>query len=220
MHQYSRPSLLIIDRFSTALVRSMACRLSIFCRLGACLMMLACWLLMSDRARAEEPLDFAAVAGAVANYFNSLPGHQPKDLVNQSQVAEALDAVAKVGWDVPDRDALVKQALADGSFLTHELATPAGRKFMRNIARYPGAYSRLDRLSTISGGQKLIDDLIEKKGGYELIEYLATTEGGHNLGTMMAGVQHGVDLNKPTGRIYTADDLLAALKAIYDNTAL
>jgi hypothetical protein len=28
---------------------------------------------------------------------------------------------------------------------------------------------------------------------------------------MLAGAQQGVDLNKPTGRIYTANDLVAAL---------
>ena len=33
----------------------------------------------------------------------------------------------------------------------------------------------------------------------------------------MGGVRDGVDLNKPTGRIYTADDLIAVLQeACYD----
>jgi hypothetical protein len=32
---------------------------------------------------------------------------------------------------------------------------------------------------------------------------------------MMAGTPKGTDLNLPTGRIYTADDLLAVLKKSY-----
>jgi hypothetical protein len=45
-----------------------------------------------------------------------------------------------------------------------------------------------------------------------MIQYLATTKGGKNMGGMMAQARGGVDLNKPTGRIYTAEDLVAALK--------
>jgi hypothetical protein len=32
---------------------------------------------------------------------------------------------------------------------------------------------------------------------------------------MMADTPNGTDLNKPTGRIYTADDLLAILQKVY-----
>lgn len=213
-----RSPLLLLDRFLAGMVRSLTCRARIA---ALCLLVLAGWLSLADRADAASAAlpEFAAVSQAVADYFDSLRGHQPTDLVTQSQVAEALDAVAEVGWDVPERDALVKRTLADGSFLVRELATPAGKKFMRNIARYPGAYNRLDRLSTISGGQKVVRQLIHEKGGYEMIEYMATTPGGHNLGKMMAGAQQGVDLNKPTGRIYTADDVVAALKKVYEETA-
>jgi hypothetical protein len=48
-----------------------------------------------------------------------------------------------------------------------------------------------------------------------MITYMATTPGGKNLGAMMAGTPQGTDLNKPTGRLYTADDLLALVKKLY-----
>jgi hypothetical protein len=86
---------------------------------------------------------------------------------------------------------------------------------MRKIARLPGAYSRLDRLSTIPRGKTIVRDLIRQPDGHKFIEYLATTQGGHNLGGMMDHARKGVDLNKPTGRIYTADDLVGVLKHIY-----
>ncbi len=113
---------------------------------------------------------------------------------------------------VPDAARIVKLGLGDDSFLVRELSTAEGRKFMRKIAQEPGTYSRLDRLSTIPRGQSLIHDLVRQKDGDKLLEYLATTKGGQNMGGMMAQARGGVDLNKPTGRIYTADDLIAAIK--------
>ncbi len=164
--------------------------------------------------------DFEVVAKALADYFASLKDYKSGDLVSQSLVDAALSHVTDTtGWTVPDQKAIVDRALPDKSFIVAQLATPSGRPFMRNIAKYPGSYSRLDRLSTISGGQQFIKDLISKKGGSDMIEYLATTRGGRELGTMMAGVQQGVDLNKPTGRIYTADDLQTALKQAYGKTS-
>jgi len=161
------------------------------------------------------PPEFAAVEKAIAEYFASLSDHQAGDLIHQSQVEAALDRVLDAGWDVSGRDALMKRVLADGSFLVRELASPAGRKFMRRIARHPGTYSRLERLSTISSGQKLVRDLVRQKDGDKLIEYMATTRGGHNLGRMMAGTRRGVDLNKPTNRIYTAEELVTELMNVY-----
>ena len=61
-------------------------------------------------------------------------------------------------------------------------------------------------------GQSIVRDLVRQKDGDKMIEYLATTKGGKNMSGMMAQARGGVDLNKPTGRIYTADDLVAALK--------
>lgn len=176
--------------------------------------------ILTNSAAAAEPAkrpNFDAVATAVAEYFASLNDYKPTDLIHQSNVQGALTHVTTAtGWQVPDGDAIVQLALADDSFVVKQLATPNGRKFMRDIAKYPGTYSRLDRLSTISGGQQFTKDIVRAKGGAEMIEYMATTPGGRNLGTMMKDVKQGVDLNKPTGRIYTAGDLLTELKKAYD----
>jgi hypothetical protein len=61
--------------------------------------------------------------------------------------------------------------------------------------------------------------LIRDPKGDDLITYLATTKGGHNLGKMMGGVRGGVDLNKPTGRIYTTNDLLTVLKKLHNEAS-
>jgi hypothetical protein len=109
---------------------------------------------------------------------------------------------------------IVNKGLADDSFLIRELSSTTGKKFMRKINRHGGAYSRLDRLSSISGGQKVVRDLIRQPGGDELLTYMTTTKGGHKLGRQMTGVQRGADLNKPTARIYTAEELIAELEKI------
>lgn len=161
------------------------------------------------------PSDFAVVKAAVEKYFASIEGYQNGDLIRQSQVEQALAAVHEVGWDVPGSDAILKRALADGSFLVRELSTPAGRTFMRRVARHTGTYSRLERLSTIAGGEQLVRNLVHQKDGDKLVQYLATTPGGHNMGRMAAKTKHGVDLNKSTGRIYTAADLVAELEKVH-----
>jgi hypothetical protein len=166
----------------------------------------------------ERP-DFDAVQKAMAEHFASLKAYRSGDLLNQSQVADVLDAVESTGWAVPDREAIVKLAPADNSFLVQAFSTANGRRFMRQIANYPGSYSRLDRLSTVSDGKRLIKALIAKKGGADIIQYLATTRGGRNLGAMMVDVPHGVDLNKPTGRIYTQDDLLTVVEKVYNSAS-
>jgi hypothetical protein len=161
---------------------------------------------------------FDKVSRAANAYFQSLPDHQPGDLISQRDVRAALAKVVAIGWDVPDPDKLVNLALADNSFVVQQFATPEGRKFMRKLKGEAGTYVRLDRLSKISGGQDTIRTLIHDPAGQDLIIYMATTSGGKSLGKMMAGTPNGVDLNKPTGRIYTADQFIEELKKVYEAT--
>jgi hypothetical protein len=179
-----------------------------------------CWCLLitASSVAAEQPAakDFRVVAHAVERSFASLPGYVAGDLVSRSQIRAALVRVQDAGWDVPQADEIVERGLAEDSFLVARLSTPAGRKFMRKVAGEPGAYARLDRLSSISRGETLVNDLIRRKGGDEMIRYLATTQGGRQLGRQLAATRNGVDINKPTGRIYTAADLIAVLKQIWD----
>jgi hypothetical protein len=170
--------------------------------------------LAAEVASAQRPATDNSVMAymAVEEHFASLPDYQPGDLVTRSQVAGALAKVADAGADVPNAERILAATLPDNSFLARELSTPAGRKFMRKVARHPGAFSRLDRLSSMSRGQTLVRDLIRSAEGDKFIEYLTTTRGGRKLGSTLAGARQGADLNEPTGRIYTADDLMAALE--------
>jgi hypothetical protein len=164
----------------------------------------------------KSPLpDFRAVTAAVDSYFESFDHHLATDLISRSQIDGALRSVEAVGWNVPNAEKIAELGLADDSFVIRELSTPAGRKFMRKIASHPGTYGRLDRLSAIPRGEAMIRDLVRMPGGDELIIYLASTSGGQKMGRSMAGVGQGVDLNKPTGRIYTATELMDVLQRVY-----
>jgi hypothetical protein len=189
-------------------------------RLRQCQVVILIGLIQVSSVAADPPArpDFALVVQAVGDYMQTQPDQQPRDLLTQRQVRAALAAVVAAGWDLPGQDKIAARALADNSFVIRELSTPEGRKFMRKLAQHPGTYSRLDRLSTLGNGQDTIHTLIRTKQGEDLIIYMATTSGGKNLGKMMAGTQGGVDLNKPTDRIYTAEDLLTALRVVYDAT--
>jgi hypothetical protein len=164
-------------------------------------------------ASRPHPPDGRAVAKVVETFFVSQPGYQNGDLITRSQVEKVIAKLTSNGIKFSEPGSVTKLALADDSFLVRELSTPNGQRFMRKIASRSGAYSLLDRLSTIPRGQSVIRDLMRQKDGDKMIEYLATTKGGKNMGGKMAQVRGGVDLNKPTGRIYTADDLVAALNA-------
>jgi hypothetical protein len=164
----------------------------------------------AQRGRVPDDL---TLTKAIESYFASQPGYQKGDLITRSQVEKFLAKLQAAGVKLSDAASIAKLGLPDESFIVRELSTPDGRRFMRKIAHDPGTYARLDRLSTIPRGQTTIRDLVRQKDGDKLIEYMATTKGGKAMGGMMAGARGGVDLNKSTGRIYTADDLIAVLKA-------
>jgi hypothetical protein len=202
-----------IDRESASLFDATTAHL-VRARTGVIFVLLAT-ISCGQSAIAANPPSFERVVQGLTAHFRSLPDFQRRDLLSQSQVAAALDAVAAAGWEVPNAKKIVDMALPDNSFLVGELSTQDGKKFMRKISQNPGTFSRLDRLSRLSQGQKVVSQLIGDDGGDVLITYLATTNGGRNLGEMLAGTPDGTDLNLPTGRIYTADDLLGVLKKVY-----
>lgn len=153
------------------------------------------------------------VAETVTSYFASLPGYHPGDLITRSQIEKVITSLESTGIDIRDATTVAKRGVPDDSFLVREFSTASGRRFMRKLAQYPSTFAHIDRLSTIPRGETLVRDLVRMKDGDKMVQYLATTKGGQHMGGMMAQARGGVDLNKPTGRIYTADDLIAALNA-------
>ena len=198
-------------------VRATSCQIRITCaRLATMTAATFATLILWTGAAAAAPQrakpDFAAITHAIETWFAAQPDYQNGDLITRIQIETVLEKLSVAGVEVPDARAIAARGLANDSFLVRELTKKSGRPFMRRLARTPGAFAHLDRLSTIPRGELLIRDLIQDPGGDKLIEYMATTKGGHNMGTMMTAVPGGTDLNKPTNRIYTVAEFLSALE--------
>jgi hypothetical protein len=125
-----------------------------------------------------------------------------------------------LGWKVPNPDQLLGKTLPDQSWLVVNLRTPAGTKFMRQIAGYPGGYDCTDRLANIAGGRDTVAALIRGPGGEKMIQYLTTSRYGKNMGRELTLVPGGADFTQPTGKLYTESALLSELARLYDGSAV
>ncbi|MBN2022801.1 MAG: hypothetical protein JW809_08385 [Pirellulales bacterium] len=162
---------------------------------------------------------FSTIEETVKRHFDTLPDVNSTDILARSDV-EPLGALLRAaGWLPPDWKDIVGRVPADKSFLVRQFRAPAGRKFAAQIAPYPLAFDRVDRLSQLPDGRKTVLALIRGPDGYKMIEYMTASRGGKNLGKQVAHAPGGKAFNKPTGRIYTLDALLAALRTRHEEAS-
>lgn len=173
----------------------------------------------SRTAAAEEAAlpTWAIVETATIAHFRQLPNHRPGVIITRDEVRSLLEVLAKLGWTVPEADPLVQRALSADDFLVKELRTPAGMEFASRISRIPQGYDRADHLIRLPSGQRTLRDLVRGPDGHKMIDYLATAKGGKNMGRMLSKAPGGENFNQPSGRIYTADQLLAELRLSYES---
>lgn len=138
-------------------------------------------------------------------------GYRSGDLLTKSQITSVLKQLEDAGYAIRRPKEILNRAVADDSSLRTQADTATGRKFLRKIGQIPGGYAHLDRLSELPQGERLIRQLQRDRGGEKMIEYLSTTNSGRRVGSMTAKPPQGVDLNAPTGRIYTGSDLLEVI---------
>jgi hypothetical protein len=148
------------------------------------------------------------------------PEYQEGDLLTAPRVEKILSKLDKINWKVADAREIVRLLLSDTDWMAERLSGPEGRQFMRQIARLPGGYDRVDRLRDMPNGESNISDFIESPEGFKMIEYMTTTQGGRNLGDQLSEAPDGHNFNQPTGRIYTERELLKRLKTSYDAEAV
>jgi hypothetical protein len=141
--------------------------------------------------------------------------YRPGDLLSQGRAAVVFAQLKAAGWDVPHSRVILARIPADNEFVVRALSTKKGVAFMRSVSAMSGGYDRVDRLSRLPNGQQLVERLINGPDGYKLIAYLTDSRGGQELGTMLGHTGQGVDFNRPTGRIYTAKQLLEVLEKLH-----
>jgi hypothetical protein len=160
---------------------------------------------------------FEAVRIAVAESFANEPGYQPGDFVTRKQIAKALDRVeqaVKGSLKREDRDKLEKAAVDDRGFLAEQLRDPQTKPFMRRVATLPGGFDLLDRMGQMNQGRSTVTRLARGPDGYKLLEYMLQSKGGAELERMLAKGPGNSEVGKPTGKIYTAEQLIAALEKL------
>ena len=145
--------------------------------------------------------------------------YKPGDIIGRTEAQAGLAAVAALGWEPADAQAIAALVPGDDEFIVKRLRgknNKDGQRFMRHVAKYPEGYDRLDRMIRLPRGETIMADLIHNPGGYQMVEYLATAQGGVEMGKMLSETPKGKNFNEPTGRIYTAEQLIARLKKSYD----
>jgi len=155
---------------------------------------------------------FDEIEKAVEKHFESQRGYKSGDLLTSKDTPAVFKKLESLGWKVADRKEIEKQFLPETDWLVKQLRTDDGQKFMREVARNPSGFDRIDRMRKMPYGDRQLVDLIHSPEGYKMIEYMTTTEGGKNLGKSLSRGKQGKDFNEPTGRIYTEKQLVERLK--------
>jgi len=173
--------------------------------------------LSTDSVAADQLPSFATLQRVVAQ---RLAARAPGDLISQGDVAPVFQDFERLGWAVADRKDINDKLLADSDPVVAALRSRRGVKFMRQVSGYRLIYDRLDRIARESGGTRLIQDLIKlpnaaryakakpPRGVPEMHEFLPKGQSGRT--------RKVTDYTKPTGKLYTADDLLKRLRKSYD----
>lgn len=143
-------------------------------------------------------------------------GRQMTDLITRQAAEELFAEIGKLGWEIRDAKKLLEHVPDESDFFVQQLRSQRGRAFMRDIATMPLGYDRVDRISHLDRGHRFIRDLVKGPDGYKLIQYMTETPWGKNMGKQLRDAPDGANFNKPTGRIYTAEQLLAVLHDSYD----
>jgi hypothetical protein len=156
------------------------------------------------------------IAQVVNRALNSRADYKPGDLLAKSDVQNVLARLKTLGWQPADAAAIVALVPGDDEFMVKQLRGKNGANFMRHVAKYPNGYDRVDRLIRLPRGETITADLVLNPGGYQMIEYMATSSGGTEMGKMLSETADGKNFNRPTGRIYTAEQLTAALNKSFE----
>ena len=186
-----------------------------------CAAVLLCGLCKSETALANENdglPDFDKVKNLVQWHFESRRDRSPGDILSRSNVEPILKQLLLIGWFIRDRKSILNRVPRDDAYLVRLLRTTAGKKFMHNVREYPMVYDRMDRLIGLAQGREVLQEMIRMPDGHKLMLKLTQKNDNDKTDPLLARVRVGPRFNKPTGRIYTVDYLLAALKKSHERS--
>src|SRR5690348_15129830 len=176
---------------------------------------------VSARTKPRALPKFDAVKAVVERQLRTSRRYQAGDVLSRGTVEPIFGQLANLGWKVSDRKAIVEQLLPDDYYLVRALRSPTNSEFMRQVGQVQNGYGydRLDRLSRMGDGEIIVSRLMQEPGGWNLIDIMSETREGPGMAEAFSMGLGGKDFTKPTGRIYTEQQLLARLKQSYDKAS-
>jgi hypothetical protein len=177
---------------------------------------LAAPLAASDaKTPADKPLpSFDAIKQIVERELAKRPFYQPGDLLSRSDLEPIVDALQSQGWPIPT-ETFYDDVLPDSAPLVALLHSRSGRPFMRQVAGFPEVYDRLERMTWPYGGTKLLRQWMSDPEGVAHVKRLTTPEGIKQFERDFAQDDRSPNFGLPSGKIHTADELLAELKRVH-----
>lgn len=132
-------------------------------------------------------------------------------IVSHHDVMPLLVALEAEGM-VLDRQALLKMIPSDKSTLIRLLRTNSGRKFINQTSRNRLMFDRLDRITSEPGGERMLRDLMKLPDAARYAK-IDTGPGVPDMIDFLPKVRSSKtrrvkDYKKPTGKLYTLDDVI------------
>ena len=166
-------------------------------------------------SKSPPPLTRKAIEELVSRNLRNDPLYMAGDAICQSDVEPIFNELLERGYRSPDTEGLYDSFLSANDKFIKALRTPEGRMFMRSVAKLPGAYDRLERLSWSNTGRALLAEMIASADGKKAVEHILSDEGAQLVEGLLAQDPRGQDFRLPTGKVHTANELIDHLCAIY-----
>lgn len=172
------------------------------------------------RAQSDpEPPTWSQVTQIAVAELAQRKGYQAGDLLTFDDIEGVLVALAVSGWQPRDQQRILEDTLADSDALAQILRTEHGTRFMRKVSQDSLIFDRMDRVCRVSGGQRMLRDISRLPDGEKLAKLHRPhgTPGFLDLLPKNASgkVRSIRNYDKPTGRIYTQEQLLRRLQESY-----
>lgn len=152
------------------------------------------------------------VAKIVERHLSADPQYQAGDLISQRHVEPIFEELLTLGFQPANHEELYDAVLPEQDRLVQLFDTAAGRRFMRQVARLPLAYDRLERMTWTDVGRRLIEELLVAEDGPKRFAAINSTDGLRKLQALVEKDPRGRNLALPTGNIHTAEDLVRQLR--------
>lgn len=173
----------------------------------------------SKSEKSPPPLTRKAIEEIVSRNLRNDPLYMAGDAICQSDVEPIFNELIERGYRSTDNEGLYDSFLSANDKFIKAMRTPEGRMFMRSVAKLPGAYDRLERLSWSNTGRALLEEMIAAGDGKKAMEHILSDEGAQLVEGLLAKDPRGQNFRLPTGKVHTANELIDHLCEIYARPA-